>query len=151
MNEVTIVLPGDPIPLKRPQISYKRMYDPQARLKQDLSWLVKEQLPPLLNPTTSDFTGPFSLTISFFMPIPRTFSNRIKEKLNNSPHYKKPDIDNLLKFYLDVCNGILYNDDSQIYSITTTKTYSDHTSTIITAHYLGIPIENKKTVGHFPS
>jgi Holliday junction resolvase RusA-like endonuclease len=36
---------------------------------------------------------------------------------------KKPDIDNILKAYLDAMNGIVYEDDTQVVSLHSTKVY----------------------------
>jgi Holliday junction resolvase RusA-like endonuclease len=40
-------------------------------------------------------------------------------------HTKKPDCDNLAKSILDALNGIAYDDDSQICSLTVHKFYGD--------------------------
>ena len=39
-------------------------------------------------------------------------------------HTKKPDLDNLVKLVLDAYNGVLYDDDSQIISLSLSKMYS---------------------------
>jgi Holliday junction resolvase RusA-like endonuclease len=51
---------------------------------------------------------------------------------NNSYHFFKPDIDNLLKFVLDAASGILYKDDSQICCISAVKRYHVNSRTEIT-------------------
>lgn len=43
----------------------------------------------------------------------------------------RPDIDNYIKFYLDVLNGIAYKDDSQIVKIKAVKMYSSPAKTVI--------------------
>ena len=40
-------------------------------------------------------------------------------------HTKKPDIDNLCKFLFDCCNGVVFNDDSQIFQLSASKTYAE--------------------------
>ena len=37
----------------------------------------------------------------------------------------KPDVDNIIKIYLDALNKIAYNDDNQVVSIICNKYYSD--------------------------
>jgi hypothetical protein len=39
-------------------------------------------------------------------------------------HVKKPDVDNLIKYYLDCMNGICYLDDSQVSIAHAIKLYS---------------------------
>ena len=59
------------------------------------------------------------------------FSNELKP--NPPISYKiKPDIDNLLKFVMDVGNGVLWKDDSQIYKVDMEKIYSVNGYTKIT-------------------
>jgi len=60
--------------------------------------------------------------IDFYFPIPATRMKK-KDELVNKPHTHKPDTDNLIKFYLDCANEILYEDDSQVYKIIATKQY----------------------------
>jgi Holliday junction resolvase RusA-like endonuclease len=45
------------------------------------------------------------------------------------PHTQKPDIDNLVKFYLDCGNGILWYDDSKIDKVTAIKTFGNENRT----------------------
>ena len=37
---------------------------------------------------------------------------------------KKPDIENIVKTILDALNGVAYQDDTQVASVTAVKTYS---------------------------
>ena len=55
--------------------------------------------------------------VTFFIPMPRTWSKKDKLRLANTPHRQKPDIDNLLKALLDA----LCEDDSYIYSVSAKK------------------------------
>jgi len=57
-------------------------------------------------------------------------SERKKDALENTFHYFKPDLSNLLKFVEDLANKIIYNDDAQISSIATRKLYARHPHTI---------------------
>ena len=42
---------------------------------------------------------------------------------------KKPDLDNLVKFYLDAANGILWHDDCQVTNLVANKIYSKNPRT----------------------
>lgn len=58
---------------------------------------------------------------------------KIKEKL---PYVKYPDNDNIEKTVYDTFNGLIYNDDKQLYSNITEKLYSDKDETIIQFNFL---------------
>ena len=45
-------------------------------------------------------------------------------------HTSKPDTDNLIKFFLDAGNGILWQDDCQIADITAQKVYGEVAQTV---------------------
>jgi Holliday junction resolvase RusA-like endonuclease len=53
------------------------------------------------------------------MPIPKT------RKKKNLFHISRPDLSNMIKFYEDVAQGILFSDDSKIAKITATKVYDE--------------------------
>jgi len=125
MNKTLVTIPGQPIPLKRHRTSRGRTYDPQAELKETIFWIIRNQIKPDI------LQEDIKAKLSFFMRIPKYLSNKKKLELLNQPHCKKPDLDNLIKFYLDVCNGLLYKDDAQINTINAKKIYSDNPRTII--------------------
>lgn len=54
-----------------------------------------------------------SAKITFFVPMPKSWSNKKKEKMANTPHQSKPDIDNYLKALFDA----VFDDDSKIWHI----------------------------------
>lgn len=60
---------------------------------------------------------PLKVTVQFFMTKP--------DSVRRSLPCVKPDIDNLLKSFLDGCNKIIWADDSLICSLFATKHYSD--------------------------
>lgn len=67
------------------------------------------------------------LTVRAFVPIPKSASNAVKEKMRLfviRPTVK-PDCDNILKLVADALNGIAYDDDKQIVKMTVTKGYSE--------------------------
>jgi Holliday junction resolvase RusA-like endonuclease len=103
-------------------------YDPQGALKNDLKVLVEEQckdLPAL-------FQYP-KVSFWFYMPIPKSMakSERIQTTLENLRHVKKPDVDNLIKLYLDVMTKYVYDDDNCVSLGSVEKFYSDNPRTEI--------------------
>ena len=118
------IIPGKPIPLARPRLGKNTTYDSQKKHKLlagiNLKCQMRSQIPPKC---------PLSIEIAFFMPIPSHISKKKKQLLEGQPHHKKPDIDNLIKFVLDVANGILFIDDSVICKIVARKVYSNQPRT----------------------
>lgn len=53
-------------------------------------------------------------------------------------HIVKPDVDNILKFYLDVLNKIVVKDDNQVVEVRARKIYSSKPG----VHLRIIPVEN---------
>jgi len=74
--------------------------------------------------------GPLLLDIQFIFGRPKTHLSKNEEKflLPKAPveHTAKPDIDNLVKFYLDALNGHVYVDDSQFIQLIAGKRYIAH-------------------------
>ena len=74
--------------------------------------------------------GAISVSMVFSMPRPKShyrtgkYSHLLKK---NAPsrHVSKPDIDNLVKFYLDAMTGSFWKDDSHVCTIEASKIYSE--------------------------
>ena len=133
----TIVIPGNPIPLKRPRFSTRngKAYNSQNDLMDSLSFLVKQQFDEF-----KMLTGPVQLNIRFFMGIPKSMTKKKKDSLNSKYHVKKPDLDNNLKLIFDVfTRASIFKDDSQVAVINSQKIYSDEPRTEIDI----IRLENK--------
>lgn len=63
-------------------------------------------------------------------------------------HRIKPDLSNLVKFYEDAGNGILWHDDSQISSLTTKKILAINPITIITIEQIHMPHRATALMSH---
>ena len=120
------LLEGKPKALKRPRARIRRnkwgqtvqIYCSQENEKHHTKIEILEQLRQQKNPIRH--TGPIAVHIIFHVPMG---SNRCQE-LNGTYSYTKPDLDNLLKYYLDVMNDLVYEDDRQISEIHCRKVYS---------------------------
>ena len=66
------------------------------------------------------------------MPIPASYSKKKKATVNNTPHTKPPDLDNLIKFVLDVAQGIILADDKLVTTINAKKLYDTIPKTVFT-------------------
>ena len=62
-------------------------------------------------------SGPPQVSVSFHMPMPKSWSKKKKERMDGTPHLNRPDLDNLVKAWCDA----LYPEDSVIWSIHATK------------------------------
>ena len=69
-------------------------------------------------------TAPILATVTFYMPIPNSWSQKKKERHEGAIHTSKPDIDNLVKGLFDSLNKIAWKDDAQVYEVHSRKLYS---------------------------
>ena len=120
------VVMGDPVPLARARIGNKgrTMWDSQKQVK--FGWGLQLQTQHEGRPL---FMGPLHVEIDFYITPPQA-----GKKLIGKYHNIRPDLDNLIKFVLDVANKILYADDNCIASISCRKKYdsSPRTEIVIT-------------------
>lgn len=114
------VIPGATVPLARPRLSSSNhVYDSQKDIKRLAGTLLKTQ-----HNERSLFLGPLHVQLDFFMPM-------VRSSVADWWMPKRPDIDNLAKFVLDVANGILYEDDNQVVSLVCKKRYGKEPRTEI--------------------
>jgi len=85
------------------------------------------QIPKSFKP----FAMQVEMLIEFHMPIPASYSKRKRAELVGRPYVKVPDLSNMIKFYEDVFNGVLYEDDKLIVKILASKIHSLEPKTII--------------------
>lgn len=69
--------------------------------------------------------GPVSLSVTFYMPVPDSWSGKKKREHLGAPVTVKPDADNLVKGLMDAANGILWKDDNQVTDVTIKKRYAE--------------------------
>lgn len=41
--------------------------------------------------------------ITFYLPMPKSWSGKRRAEMNGAPHQQKPDVDNLVKALMDAC------------------------------------------------
>jgi len=121
-------------------------YDPQDAEKTALKWKIKHTYHELPN------VNPLYIKLDFYL-LPALSDPTRNLKLHGvEEHTNKKDIDNLEKFFLDCANKILYNDDSQIISINSSKQWSENPRTeveIITKDSMNIDDLEKKIINLF--
>lgn len=61
------------------------------------------------------------ITVDFVMPMPLSWTKKKRQQTNLEPHRQTPDLDNLVKAFLDA----LMADDSSIFRINAKKIWGD--------------------------
>jgi Holliday junction resolvase RusA-like endonuclease len=132
---INIEVDGEPIPWARPgHRRFKKdgkfvdiIYDKQKREKEMVQWQMRSQF------KEEPLTVPLLVDLTFRMAIPKSTSAPIRREMLHGmyQHAKRPDIDNLTKFFLDCMNGLVFKDDSQISTLYCRKIYSSVPSTLI--------------------
>ena len=106
----------------RPRIMRNgRSYDPQFEEKQATKKVLSDSWK-----APHPIEGPLKLMAIFSFGYPKGWTKKRKAGYANESHVIKPDIDNLLKFYLDCMNEIIICDDKQVVEIFAHKRYCDH-------------------------
>lgn len=112
-----------PISKTRHRMAKGIAYDPQSKDKRGLKWHFAAQMREKGYLKLPD--GPISCTMTVMVPKPKSWSQKRLKSAEGQHVTTKSDIDNYLKFYFDVLNGIAYSDDKLIASLWCEKVYSD--------------------------
>lgn len=105
----------------------KWMYNPSKKDIERVQWQIKPFAPkePLL--------GPVELSITFFLPIPKSVSAKMRKQMINRvilPNIK-PDEDNLAYLITNALKKIVYDDDKQVCAKHVYKYYGPEPKTVI--------------------
>ena len=122
-------IPGKPQAKGRPRVSRQgHVYTPKATREAEA--LVKFYGMTAIRKPIED---PLTMRIRFGMPIPKAFSKKQRQLIQNGllHHCKVPDLDNLAKLVLDGLNGVAYVDDKQIISLICEKFYAEQPGTAV--------------------
>lgn len=143
---IELTIHGPPIPKLRPRfLKCGQAYDIQAKLKKKVIWQIKEIL--ILNYFCVAFPlkGPIACDFKFYMPVPTSWKKKEKNLVSWKAleHTCKPDCDNLVKFYLDCMNSVVYQDDRQIVIGNILKEYDANPRVEITIMGTQKPIMSK--------
>jgi len=130
---IRLVIPGDVVPQGRPRFArigtYVHTYDP--RKSSDYKDRVKVFAKKLR--LAKPLEGPLLVKIAIYRQIPASWSAKKREQAMRGEilPVTRPDNSNLCKGIEDSCNGILWNDDSQITDLIVIKRYSDDPRAVI--------------------
>ena len=127
VRAIEFTIPGKPIAMQRHRSFIKggkiAKFNPQDKLKKQKQIEVK-----ILTDIKKPITHPINLIFHFFFKRPKNHfgTGKNSEILKESApqyHIIRPDTDNMIKFYMDVFNGIIYHDDSQVINLIAHKRY----------------------------
>ncbi len=110
----------NPVPASRPRVSRWSTYYPKSnnKFKKEM-----EDLKSGLEKNPSEKL--VSVELKFGIMIPKSWSKKKREELNNTYCSNNSDIDNYIKAILDSLNGIVYIDDKQVVELFAKKIYSE--------------------------
>lgn len=152
-----IEIPGKPIPLARPRFwasgSKFGARDGQkmekAVVRGTMVIALREALNSEIKASVVDASklasAPcFSILMQFIFTFPKSWSKKKvsdqKDNLENGitiVHPIKPDLDNLIKFYLDCATGVIWDDDAKVTRIAAQKCYGIEAKTILNVYPYG--------------
>jgi Holliday junction resolvase RusA-like endonuclease len=113
------MIPFEPVPMKYHRFGKNsRAYNPQARFKEQVRNILTLQ-----HGNRKLYSGPLKFEVTYYMPIPASYSDKKKHSVTGTYHYSKPDTSNLQKLIEDCCSKIIFHDDAQISVIVATKKY----------------------------
>lgn len=107
---------------QRPRFGEKgKVYNPQRKKELGYKWEAARQM--RLQSPERPLESPISVNMTYHMPMPKSWSQKRKKEQFGKPMTSKPDIDNLMKWSLDVLNGIAYVDDKFVSSTCSEKVW----------------------------
>jgi Holliday junction resolvase RusA-like endonuclease len=123
-NNISLTITGDPIAKQRSRRgAHGNWYNPQEELMQKTMRDIKNQLPKGFN--VIEKGNPVRCELICFFSFPKKVSAKIKTKEKDDIIcLNKKDIDNILKYFFDCMNKIVWYDDNQVYSTNVEKYYS---------------------------
>lgn len=128
----TLQIDGKPVPKGRPRFNRRSgaTYTPETTRKHE--GRVRVLARDMMSATgLKTLDSALSVNVELFFPFPSKFRKAEKVAKLNRPATTKPDADNVAKALLDALNGVVYEDDAQITTLTVTKRYSDQPRSVI--------------------
>ena len=119
---------GAPVGKGRPKFArrgnFVQAYTP-AKTK-DYEALVQEAATKAMR-GKSPCAGSIQVNMAIYVEPPKSWNKKNRAAALNGliKPSTKPDIDNVIKGIFDACNGIVYDDDKQIFSLSVIKSYGE--------------------------
>lgn len=131
-NAIRFTVPGDPVAKGRARSKMidGRMthYTPQktAAYEAQVAWYARQAMG-----SAGPLAGAVSVCITAIFGIPASWSKKRQEAALGRDKISRPDLDNVVKSIGDSCNGIVWNDDSQITYLSCAKMYGENARVIV--------------------
>jgi Holliday junction resolvase RusA-like endonuclease len=139
MNDITIVVHGDPVPQHRPRFVRTGKFVRTYNVKEDntyrekLYWEAKKQVK---RPISREI--PLLVELNVYRRLTSALARKAEEaEMGLIQPNTRPDIDNYIKQVFDALNGIVWEDDGQIVKVVAAKWYSATPRIEIRVHSLG--------------
>ena len=121
--QFNLVVPGKPIPKARPRMTKSgHTYTDKKTFNHEklIRGMAKERMAELgLEPSVDNL----EVHMTFYFPMPTSWSKKKKRERFAKPHTIRPDLDNLVKI-IDSLNGVVWEDDCQVYKLFATKLWA---------------------------
>ena len=134
---ILITLPGQPLGKGRPRFSPRAIYTPKRTraFENALGYAARAVMRG-----KKPLSGVLAVRVIARFAIPKGWTKAQKTEALTSTvwHGKRPDADNVLKM-LDALNGIVFDDDCQIASVTVDKIYSADPALLIAVEEINGP------------
>ena len=108
---ISVTIHALPVPKARARVTRRGIYTPQ-RSRQYEALVADEASLAMFGKDT--LTGPVEVHVRLYLPMPRSWSQRKRERTHGTMHTVKPDLDNFLKSLFDAMNGKVFKDDNQV-------------------------------------
>ena len=133
-QSIELRLEGDPVPKGRPRFVMKgkfvQAYTPKKTREAEKRWAkLFERDMPTWFPAAVEEKLPIKVDVIFGMPIPKSLSQKKRVAMLDTPHVKRPDLDNLVKLVLDGLG--VHFEDSLVSDIKAKKVYAPSSFTEI--------------------
>lgn len=135
MKALSFHITGNPVSLARARMGKGRMWDSQKQEKLIFGIKLLEQLKEQTSEDFEPLDCPLSVDIYFFFQMPQ-YHYKKWDKLRNTSHHYKPDIDNCIKFLLDASTGVLFKHDACVSEVFARKIYADEPCTRFTVRQI---------------
>ena len=128
MMQITFAIFGEPVPKGRPRFStrgkFPIAYTPEKTktYETEVAMMAKAAMG-----ASKALEGALEAFIYVTYAVPASYSKKRSEACLSGleKHTKKPDLDNVVKSVVDGMDKIVFNNDSQITSIHSTKVYGE--------------------------
>lgn len=126
-DQVVLIVDTEPQGKARPRFDSRsrRTYTPTKTLAYE--WEIRQAWKEI-HGDRSPMVGDVEVEIVARFRMPRTWSERKRQRIDGSPCRKKPDADNIAKAVLDALNEYAYADDAQVVGLKVSKRWAPRSS-----------------------